>query len=423
MSYRAKGAGDVWAEVRRLKLGGASWPEIGRAVGRNAEACRKMWQARRTPEDAAAARGLTPVSAVVRTPQAAEPEADAPERDPEADVRVKLLLRENSKLKRRASDRDAVRSILRSAFEQSFETPAGIVVPRAPAAGSGGEESAVLHLSDLHFGKSTETYSSAVAAKRVETIGERLAEITRLRRSRAKIRTLHLKLGGDMVEGEGIFPGQPFELDACVADAAVRDAPRALCGLILGALEEFPAVHVTAVPGNHGRGGRESSKRSNWDSVCYQVARWMVEAAVAKSRPSRLGDVTWDLPMDRPHGREWYAHEVVQGWGLMLVHGDQFRGWGGFPFASAGRRALQWIDSVPHAWDALFFGHFHQDALFMHNGRWIVASGTTECGNSYAAAELGAVGTPIQKLMFFNKSKGLISVDPLYLDDGRKPNR
>jgi len=82
--------------------------------------------------------------------------------------------------------------------------------PRKPGAP---EEIAVLHLSDLQIGKTTATYDSAIAHKRLQIVGQKAVEIIGLRQKNANIKELHLLSGGDIIEGERIFPTQAHEID------------------------------------------------------------------------------------------------------------------------------------------------------------------------------------------------------------------
>jgi len=67
-------------------------------------------------------------------------------------------------------------------------------------------------------------------------------------------------------------------------------------------------------------------------------------------------------------------------------------------------------------------GHFHTYAgPVMLNQRTLLANGTVESHNEYAAAELAAGGFPCQRLTYFDETYGLISDHQLFLDNTRQP--
>lgn len=341
----------------------------------------------------------------------------------DADARVKLLRRENAELRKKLAERETGRDILLGVLLEVFGDmePLRIPQPPKPRKGLTNVEQAVLHLSDVHFGKRTQTYNMAVAEERIILAGEKTRQITNLRRSEAKIDTLHLLLGGDMGEGEGeIFPGQAHEIDADVIAQSCREGPRVIAELIVGMLAEFQRISVKGVPGNHGKSSRQAAKRNNFDNWFYDITRHMVEKQLT---PKDAARIEWDLPFDRPPGREWWAHSVIcDRWGALVVHGDQIKGQLGMPWYGFGKKTYGWIDAIPLAWDYLFSGHFHTAARIELNSRTVLANGTTESENAYAQETMAAGGRPQQRLCFFDASHGMIADKPLYLGD-REPNR
>lgn len=340
----------------------------------------------------------------------------------EADLRVKMLMRENADMRRKLAEKDANRDILQGVLLNVFGNLEPLVVREPPAQPKRNHaEEAVLHICDTHFGKRTMTYGMAIAEERIVQVGERTQQLTELRRANAKIDHLHLYLGGDMGEGEGeIFPGQSHEIDADVIAQSCRERPRIISELVFSLLQTFKQITIAGVPGNHGRTARAAAKRNNFDNWFYDVLRLMVDKHL---RPKDRQRISWNLPIDRPNGQEWWAHDIVANrWGCLLIHGDQIRGSLGMPWYGIGKKAYGWIDTVPHSWNYLFLGHFHTLCRTEMNGRTVLANGTTESANAYAAEQLAAGGEPLQRLCFFDERHGLISDDPLYLSE-RKPNR
>jgi hypothetical protein len=297
-----------------------------------------------------------------------------------------------------------------------------IAAPPAPAhVGKGRDvEVAVVHLSDVQYGKRTASYNSHVADERIALLGRKVEEITALRRNAATIRECRLYVGGDIVEGEDIFPGQAYEIDQGVFDQAVRGAPTAIASLVLHLLRIFERVHVVSVSGNHGRNGRKGSNgshKTNWDSVASRVLELMLLGPHAPAElRKRLTIVVED--------ERFYNVDRVFDWGNLVVHGDQITGgFAGFPWYGTAKKAWGWIDSIPAPWDYLWFGHFHTFASAVLNHRTFLANGTTESDNAYAQAQLAAAGFPCQRLSYFNRAHGLIADHQVFLSRERRPHK
>jgi hypothetical protein len=272
------------------------------------------------------------------------------------------------------------------------------------------EEIAVLHYSDPQFGKVTSSYDSAVASARAEMLAQKTVLITNVRRSAAPVREIHLYLGGDIVEGELIFPGQAHLIDSPLIELACAVAPMAIARMIRLFLENFESVKVIAVPGNHGRDSRHADPRTNWDMVACRVAKLML--SIDGELPPRL---SFDIP------GHFYVVDRVFDWGNLVVHGHQINGgFAGFPWYGVGKKAAGWADTIKDPWDYLWFGHFHTYTSGSLNHRQFLANGTTESDNEYALEQLAAAGHPCQRLAFFTAEHGLINDNQVWLTSTRK---
>lgn len=273
------------------------------------------------------------------------------------------------------------------------------------------EEIAVLHYSDPQIGKITSSYDSAVAMARAEMLAKKTVQITEIRRSSSPIRECRVYLGGDIVEGESIFPGQAFLIDNPLIEQACNVAPMAISRMVRYLLENFEKVKVVCVPGNHGRNSKFSDPRTNWDMVACRVAKLMLSDTDGNLLPR----LEFDVP-----GSFFYVDRVFE-WGNLIVHGDQIRGgFAGFPWYGAAKKASGWADTIKEPWDYLWFGHFHTMTSGTLNHRTFLANGTTESDNEYALEQLAAAGWPVQRLAFFSANHGLISDNPVWLTDERR---
>lgn len=346
----------------------------------------------------------------------------APTPEPESDT-IRALRRENADLKKKNREQETLKGIVKLAIIEAVEDLPRIEIPRCNVKQKkmAHEEIACLHVSDTQIGKVTSTYNTEIAEKRLLELAERTIEITNMRRNAARITDIRVYLGGDIIEGEDIFPSQAHQIDQSVFDQAIRSAPMMLAKMILRLLEEFPTMTICTVPGNHGRNGRYGAgqhPRTNWDNVVYAMLNVMLLGYEGNRRKELLDRITFR------ESEDFFIVDMVYDWGNLMVHGDQITGgFGGFPYYGTAKKAWGWIDSIPSHWDYLYFGHFHTYAMGVLNRRIFLANGTTESDNTYAQAQLAAAGWPCQRLAFYNASKGLISDNQIYLDNERCPNK
>ena len=331
---------------------------------------------------------------------------------------IKALKGEISKLNKRLRKYQSGEGLIIEAVEEAIaNNPPTIVAPRPPQIRSKGlREVAVMHVSDTQIGKVTESYDPTVCRDRLLMMGEKAIEITKMRRQASRIDECHVYYGGDMVEGENIFPSQAHEIDQCVFDQAIRTAPSIMAELVLLLLGSFKKVKVLCVRGNHGRNGRFSSTKTNWDSVSYRVMELMLLG------PHAPADLKKRLEIQIADDTFWLVDRIFD-WGNLLVHGDQIRGgFGGFPWYGFGKKIWGWIDTIPEPFEYVFTGHFHTPASAVLNHRMFLANGTTESDNEYALESLAAGGTPAQRLCFFNSKHGMIADHLIWLAK-RTPQR
>jgi hypothetical protein len=318
-------------------------------------------------------------------------------------------------LTRKLAKRESTKElILEGVKEVLADRPVKLHVPSYKGNGSkrGLVETAVLHLSDTQIGKKTQTYNSTIAGARIMKLAEKVAYITEIRRSAAKIDELHLYLGGDMVEGESVFPHQAHLIDSSVFAQAVKTAPTIITSCVTYLLNYFSKVVIKTVPGNHGRNGFQdtaSHPETNWDNVCYEVTKLMLQPA---------GDrVEFDI------SPTFWSMDYIYNWGNLIVHGDQMAS--SAP-ASIDKKALNWAlaDEIPH-WNYLWYGHFHNYGYRVINRLVCLANGTTESDNDYALGKMAATGYPSQRLAYFDPNHGLIADHQIYLGEpgDRLPRR
>lgn len=277
------------------------------------------------------------------------------------------------------------------------------------------EERALLHLTDWQGGKLTETYSVSVLDRRMRRLVDKFNTIVETRRKSARIPHLTILFGGDMIEGENIYPHQPHEIEMGVFEQSMRAIPDIATRLVLDLLRTFDKIDIHCVSGNHGRPtpkGLGSHPKTNWDRVFYEYLRACLLGPPWNPRPELQGRLKMYI------ADSFYSVANLWDWGCLLVHGHEIRGgFAGYPWYGSGRKAMGWIDSIPEPWTYLYFGHFHQSASAVINHRTFFATASPESGNTYAQQELAAVGHPSQRAQFFDRNEGIISDHQIYLEE------
>ena len=325
-----------------------------------------------------------------------------------------VLLRENDRLRRKLKYRQGVEEIINQRLIELLAEKELVVrtPPRVAAPGgrrTGEECVGLVHVTDTQIGKVTKSYDSNVAHARLMQLAEHTTRYLLVHNAPRGIKELHVYLGGDMVEGEMIFPHQAHLIDSCVLDQATRHAPFIFCGMLLHWLEHFQRVKVFCVSGNHGRpaGKHDTSHpKTNWDRACYRQTEWMMKALM---RERRMRAEKLDFLVAENF---YLLDEIVPGTRNLLTHGDLIRGGstGGLPILGAERMVRRWADSIKvrGSWQNLFFGHFHQIFSFPVGSRRVYCGGTTESDNYYALSQLGSQSMPEQVVSIWHPDFGQI---------------
>lgn len=259
------------------------------------------------------------------------------------------------------------------------------------------EEIALLHTTDWQVGKVSDSYDLQIAADRIERLAEKVTRITDIQRHAHPVRECVVLLGGDMVEGIDIFPGQAWEIGAHLYEQlfTVAGIIEQLVGTLLG---HFEKVTVWDIHGNHGRIGRRgvNPRNDNIDRIAYGIAR---------DRLSREKRLTWH------HADTWYQIATIGEYRALLIHGDQIKSFGGnLPAYGILRKVNAWAAGVLPEFHDTYVGHFHTpQTLAGADGRAVYMTGSPESGNEYAREFVAATGTPSQRLHFVDPRKGRVT--------------
>ena len=316
----------------------------------------------------------------------------------------------NGELQRRlhrakAKTADLIEAVREGAKEAALIVGTPPAVPRPPRDRRRRKpEVALLHLSDLHFGKRTQSFDSEVARRRLEQLADKVVRLAEIERADHPVPEAHVMLGGDVVENDGpIFPGQAWEVDSTLFEQLFA-ARSAIEHVIRVLLADFERVTVWETYGNHGRLGRRGDhpREDSADLLVYRLTRDRLEADV------EAGRLVW-------HEAEgWYQIVEIGNYRALLVHGDQIRSFGGnVPHYGIARKVNAWASGVVEPFTDCYMGHFHNPIVTpLANGRGrVLVNPSIESDNQYAKEFVAATGTPGQRLNFIDPEKGRVTTE------------
>lgn len=291
---------------------------------------------------------------------------------------------------------DLVEAVYRGAKDAALVQPKVRVKPYKSRK-SKKAEVALVHLTDWQAGKISVSYNMEVLRSRMAQMCDKVVALTEIQRAHHPVNDCVLVLGGDMVEGLSVFPGQQWEIEAHLFEQMFTVA--SIIEQVVHTLAaHFANVRVICEYGNHGRLGRKGDMPSadNVDRMAYKIA---------SERCAHLGHVTWQQSSD------WYQIATIGAYKLLVVHGDEIPSFGGqTPSYSILRKVNAWATFMD--FHDCIMGHFHTPInLTMANGGRIWVTGSPESDNQYAKSFVAAVGKPSQRLMFVDPDKGRVTCE------------
>ena len=318
------------------------------------------------------------------------------------ELRKALERSQRALAKAKAKTEDLIDAVYRAALDGMLLAGKPPRIPAPKKDRRRGGEVALVHLTDLQYGKHTESYSMKVCEQRVKAFAEKIGRITDIQRADHPVTECHVMLGGDMVEGRGnIFPGQVHEVEAFLYEQLFGCA-RIEADFVRSMLESFERVVVWEESGNHGRLGKkgEDAPGDNVDRMSYRIAR------------ETLGE----QPRLEWHPQEgWHRIVEIGNYRAMLAHGDEIKSFGGnVPAFGILRKCNAWASGVVEPFHDVYLGHFHsQMSLTLANGGRVFVTPSTESGSVYAQEFIAATGVPGQRLHFVDPEQGRVTAEYL----------
>lgn len=345
------------------------------------------------------------------SPLAEALDATSPELEEQRRINIKL---QRDVAQARAKTHDYVQAVIEGA-RQANVILGPVKLPPVPKLTfkrqrQGSEEAALLHTTDWQVGKKTASYDTEVAKHRLTvTLTYKVGKLTEIHRTSTFVRDIHVLVGGDMIEGTNIFPGQVWEVDSS-RFGQLKSGAWILTTMLLYLLSIYEHVHVWEECGNHGRLGRkgEDGPQENLDLVMYLIARERLAQAEEEGR------LIWH---EQP-GTHYVPFEIGNYKGL-LFHGDEIQGANGrLPMAAILTRVTNWLAGGIENPDGpglypfmdAYHGHYHTPhALVLPSGRTVYGTGSPESGNMFASVYMASTGQPSQRLHFIHPEKAFVT--------------
>lgn len=263
------------------------------------------------------------------------------------------------------------------------------------------EEVMMINLGDVHFGR----YTVEDARKKANTLFEGITRLADIHRSAHPVNHLVVNLLGDIVDGDSIFPGQPYEQKYYLMEQMFTYGMPILVDLFNRLSDHFKDITIYAVPGNHGRVSKWTDKELNFDTIFYEACK-----LATKDNPKIKWNITWN----------WYQIANVLGWKFFLSHGANIRTWMNLPFYGMKEKGMRWQGSLPkgvnnRAFNYMIMGHFHTNLSFAWNDFEAYINGTWLEQDRFAEEQLGLRSKTSQTMFGITKKRGIVWVRPIDL--------
>jgi len=164
-------------------------------------------------------------------------------------------------------------------------------------------------------------------------------------------------------------------------------------------------LDIYAVPGNHGRpGGRKAGNLPptlSFDYLFYEILRLRLANAPIRE---------WGIEAS---GRLLF---MAAGTPVLLTHGDEVRGWGGWPYYGLDKahgRLLQELETIFHVW---LLGHWHASAALPAGRGMRIVNGCAVGANRLTTTAVLGASAPMQTLLYTSPDYPVAELALLYLD-------
>lgn len=325
------------------------------------------------------------------------------------------LRNELKKAQQQSADAAAIKEVLGTLTAQLdvFQPPAWLGKPIKANDDSPGVPT--LFLSDIHFGETVfpaqvngvNEYNLTIARARMRRTVEKAVHLCRLLSAKMNFPGLVLALGGDMISGD--IHDELATTNELASIPTVLDLFDLLVGVIDRLLQEFPAIFLPCVGGNHGRNTKKTwAKNRNHTSFDWMLYQMLARHYKAKGETR----VTFFIP-DGPD-----ALYRVYGFTTLLTHGDQFKSGDSIigpigPIMRGDQKKRARNQAVNMSYDMIMMGHWHQ---YLHTRR-VLVNGSMKGYDEYAYFGNFGFEAPTQAFFVNHAKYGITWAAPVLCDE------
>ena len=263
----------------------------------------------------------------------------------------------------------------------------------------------IIHETDVHFGDvvknkhGEQIYNSDIAEQRVKNRFQKImGKIEEKKANGAKIDTVHLLLGGDLITNEAIYDGQGFHVDETIKEQLNR-AEKVYSEVLYTLSKNFDKVQVVCTGGNHGEFRiKGNSDDANADDFLYD--RLEATVHVAQNKYDDMNNVQF-VKSDRTDHIEFHFRGAKHTG--FLTHGQNRS----FHVGTSSPQS-DWLAYKDQTnFDAAFRGHFHDWRIERINGAPIMMTPSQKPPGDFEEQH-GVYSNP-ENVIYFSSDDQVIS--------------
>jgi hypothetical protein len=271
------------------------------------------------------------------------------------------------------------------------------------------KEELILLFGDLHIGQEVDSsivgglaeYNFEVFKDRLNRLKEGILKILYFEAPKRNIENLKIFMLGDMLDGLNIYSSQTYDTEMHIVDQMISGVAE-VSDFILSLSGVFKNITVFGVPGNHGvpggkRGGAPFDL--NFDTLFYHFL---------SERLSNNKNIVFNV------AREWFQVVEVMGWEFLLIHGDQIRGFGGFPWYGFDKADSRYMRILNRPFSYMVSAHYHTCVMQSTANGERFSNGAFVGANNLTRVIMNA-SLPSQLLLGVDESYGVTFRFPIYL--------
>ena len=244
-------------------------------------------------------------------------------------------------------------------------------------------------------------YSSSIYVERLHAWADKILTFHRQDKRSLGLNKLVIHRLGDWLEGETIYPGQAFYIDAPVVDLIYQTVIPHEVEVMRRLASHFESIEQFCVIGNHGRAGKKGDHhwRTNFEYIAYRT----LQAALA-SQPNVKTFVSESMSMIVQHGQ----------YRFLLNHGGHLSSNYGVPYYAMDRTYKALPNLYGMIIDLLLVGHRHTPVNLQDQ---VMMNGCMPGGSELSVNVMLTSSRPSQKIFYFDQEKGVNRESSLYLSD------